>query len=169
MILDTRFHVDYDPVREIHHWLKAMQANKLEELPISEAPALSSGSSGPPLASRFQTLLSQPSPNTSPIRAKSNNDNFLDDFDSQSFNWSPDHPFASSTPIQQRFQRVTLDNGDNSLEGSPLRYPVQKASIADENDDDFGFDDDSIFKEFDLSALEQNLQSRKRGYDEAKK
>ncbi|KAI8139271.1 hypothetical protein BJV82DRAFT_627822 [Fennellomyces sp. T-0311] len=156
------FHVDYDPVREIYHWLKVMEANKVEESSSDESQQPSSGSSGRPIVSRFQSLLSQPSPTAPQNPSNSNNDNFLDDFDSQTFNWSPDHPFASSTPIQHRFQQIANDNGNNSIhEGSPLRYPVQRTTSAEE-DDDFGFDDDSALNDFDLSAFEQKeLQPRK--------
>ncbi|KAI9266610.1 hypothetical protein BDA99DRAFT_536031 [Phascolomyces articulosus] len=197
-ILCGGFHVDHDPIREIYHWIRVMQANKLDIQKVvdnnkSSLPKSSSSSTAfnrTSLSNRFQSLMSQPSPpgsqqNLSPISKQhqendnSNNGNFLDDFDSQAFTWSPDHPFASSTPISRLPPQVNNDNGDkNSLhEESPLRYPIQRTIITDEeeqgiyddDDDEFGFDDDSALDNIDFSALEQKalVESRKRTFDDS--
>ncbi|KAI7859089.1 hypothetical protein BDC45DRAFT_496842 [Circinella umbellata] len=195
-ILCGGFHVDYDPTREIYHWIRVMQTNKLEDIQMPEDRDKSddrqklNSISNNAFGNRFQSLMSQPSPTVSqtisPISKQhdnntNNNDNnnttpsnnFLDDFDSQAFTWSPDHPFASSTPISRLPQLANDNNGDDSLhEGSPLRYPVQRSVVAEEEDgntdtDEFGFDDDFALDNIDLGELERNaLESRKRTFDD---
>ncbi|KAI9490178.1 hypothetical protein BDB00DRAFT_566988 [Zychaea mexicana] len=185
------FHVDHDPIREIYHWIKVMQVNKLDmRMPADDnhdGLAKSSSSSNHVLSEKFQTLFSQPSPTSpgpvSPLIKNhdsyhSNSSSFLDNFDSQEFNWSPDHPFASSTPISRLPHLANGDRGDeNTHEGSPLRYPVQRVTLAekqdmadddDDDDEEFGFDDDSALDNFDMSAFEEKaLDSRKRTLDDA--
>ena len=176
-----------------------MQANKLEDIQASRDSDKCGVQRNPVSTSnnavnnRFQSLMSQPSPTisqtVSPISKQHDNDsnnattvnNFLDDFDSQAFTWSPDHPFASSTPISRLPQLANDNIGDNSLhEGSPLRYPIQTSILTEDEDgtvdndyddnDEFGFDDDSALDNIDLGELEQNaLESRKRTFDDALK
>ncbi|KAI9317275.1 hypothetical protein BX666DRAFT_1944045 [Dichotomocladium elegans] len=177
------FHIIDDPLMEIHHSLKVMQAN-----PIAPASTTIASSSSPETPAehlreqdiapnqpqmvfmgQHQTLLSQPSPNRGPIhhlavqRSSSNDDFFDNDIDEEDghWNWSPDHAFASSTPLSRLQQQSILESSQpaQSARGSPLRSEIYKNSgIKNEpvelDASNFGFDDS--FDADDLDDIERN-------------
>lgn len=124
------FKVDEDGggVGEIHHWLKAI-ADRPQNIPIQ--------------TNMFYSISSAPSPN------RLLNENFmaspLRDFSTENtgYLWSPDHAFATSTPLRAIIKE---ESGDQE-EGTHVDVILEE----DEDEDDF-----DSFGEIDLVALEAN-------------
>lgn len=122
------FKVDEDGsgVGEIHHWLKAI-ADRPRNIPTQ--------------TNMFYSISSVPSPN------RLLNENFmaspLRDFNAENtgYLWSPDHTFATSTPLRAIIKE---ESGDQE-EG------IHVDVILEEDEDDF-----DSFGEIDLVALEAN-------------
>lgn len=135
------FKVEEDCTAEIYHWLKALQERPKDN--VQQHPP-----------NMFYSLSSAPSPNRllnsdflqSPIREiNPQNTSYL---------WSPDHTFATSTPV-----RAVQESNSQITAPSPLRQTnlnMAQEAIEDEFGDD---DDDDEFDSFggiDLAALEAN-------------
>ncbi|KAG2205402.1 hypothetical protein INT47_007187, partial [Mucor saturninus] len=136
------FRIETNEAVEMYHWLRVLQERPKTTLAKGDK-------------NMFCTLSSLPSPTRllkdnflgSPIRG-SQNTGYL---------WSPDHSFATSTPIRAV---------QESQAASPLRQRSIKLIPVQEDDDDDEFDD---FGSIDLIALENNAlmmaSNNKRKFD----
>ncbi|CAO0792058.1 unnamed protein product [Mucor circinelloides] len=128
----TGFRIDEDggALNEIYHWLKA----------VTDRPSNVSSQ-----RNMFYSISSAPSPNrllrenfmVSPLR----------DFTAENtkYLWSPDHVFATSTPLK------------------PLTRQVETAAVAEDDDDDDEFDtfgDDIDLAAFEADAIERHQQQQ---------
>lgn len=136
------FKIEDNDASELYHWLRVMQ----------ERP------SNPDQEMMFHTLSSLPSPN------RLLRDNFLqspirDDSNSNKFSWSPDHAFATSTPIRA-VQESPLKQRSDRVIIAKIREQVKEE---EEEEDEFG---DDFGSSIDLIALENDaLQNNKRKFD----
>jgi hypothetical protein len=162
VLLCGGFRVEDSDITEMYHWLRVIQERPQEKK-----------SSNKPDQPMFYTLSSYPSPRRllndsflkeSPIRSDE-----LINSQNAGFLWSPDHTFATSTPI--RAVTVLQESQSSSHNGkSPLRQrsdrviippPITPAIIAQQQKeaDEFDDDGDGLFDDFgsgDLLALENN-------------
>lgn len=158
---------------EVYHKIKVVQGHRRLLQQERKKPS-SSSAKKPPMLGSNETLLSQPSPirkpterlyTDSPIRPRYSTQD--DDADAI-WNWSPDHPLASSTPIH----RSLINSDAGSQHGSPLRFPVTRQQPLETMDsDDIGFDGDSAFDHIDFDAMEMDAietlkQGKKRSWDD---
>lgn len=134
------FRIEDNEAIEIYHWLRVLQERPKTRITKHDKNMFSSLSSLP-----SPTRLLKENFLGSPIR----------DFQNTGYLWSPDHSFATSTPIRA-VQEAQVS--------SPLRHRSQKlVPIEDDFDDEF---DD--FGSIDLIALENNaimMTSSKRKFD----
>ena len=146
------FFIEDNDAAELHHWIRALQDRPADTL--NSAPLITKSKY------QFHTLSSLPSPNritrekflASPIREENN----------QKFAWSPDHAFATSTPMR-------------AVQESPLRFRTMRLStitttkIEEEEEDEFGDDEFGDFGSMDLINLENQAvlmnQGEKRKFD----
>lgn len=124
------FKIEEDCTLEIYHWLKVLQDRPTRD----DAPA----------TNMFYSLSSYPSPN------RLLDANFMqspvEDIDARNatYLWSPNHKFATSTPIRLHQQ--------HPITNSPLRAMTEERV----NNDDDEFDDDDEFGDIDFSLIESN-------------
>ncbi|KAF7730568.1 hypothetical protein EC973_001949 [Apophysomyces ossiformis] len=135
---------------EIYHCLKAIQSCS------GEANAKPQRSRLPGI---FRSISSQVSPTPDPTAIARFNLESIEDGDS--WDWSPDHPFATSTPIQ-------------AVRQSPLRTSFRSQShrrshMADNQDDSIGFGEDSLLDAIDLDAIEEAAMQAKHQENNAKR
>ncbi|KAI7898980.1 uncharacterized protein BX663DRAFT_555311 [Cokeromyces recurvatus] len=145
------FKIEEDCTAEIYHWLKILQNRPPKELQTKTV--------------MFSSLSSYPSPNKivtneefveSPIR----------DLDSQNtgYLWSPNHIFATSTPLRLN-QQIISSPLNNKVHNGNLKPTNNIIQQDDPLNDDFHavFDDDDDFDDFgeiDLVALEANAMKQ---------
>lgn len=131
VITCSGFRIEDNEAVEIYHWLRVLQERPKTKITKQDK-------------NMFYSLSSLPSP------TRLLNDNFLGspirDSQNAGYLWSPDHSFATSTPIRAV---------QESQVSSPLRQRSQKLIPVEVNDDD---DDDEFddFGSIDLIALENN-------------
>jgi hypothetical protein len=140
------FKVEEDCTAEIYHWLKAIQ-ERPKDIAQKQPPNM------------FYSLSSFPSPNRllneeflqSPIRdINAQNAGYL---------WSPDHTFATSTPI-----RAVQESNTQAVTPSPLRQTnlnkVQETIEDEDEDDEFDSFGDIDLAAFEADALQKQVQNR---------
>lgn len=142
------FQVEDNDASEMYHWIRAMQ----ERPDVNSTPK-----------EMFHTLSSLPSPK------RLLRDNFLEspikENNSKGFAWSPDHAFATSTPI--RAVQVSPLRQRSDKFSSPMAKSTIRREDSDEFDDefsDFGFsvDFDALENEALLMSATQNSNNKRK-------
>ncbi|KAG0190517.1 hypothetical protein DFQ28_001956 [Apophysomyces sp. BC1034] len=128
---------------EIYHCLKVIKSDGPEKKPLSRPKDL---------PGIFRSISSQVSP--VPDQAAVARFNLENDEEAEFWSWSPERPFASSTPI-------------HAVGQSPLRTSMrfqqqqQRSRTLEDEEDSFAFVDDSLLDGVDLDAIEEAAMQAK--------
>ncbi|KAI8082805.1 uncharacterized protein BX664DRAFT_339103 [Halteromyces radiatus] len=179
IIVCKGYRIELDPLAELCHWLEVINIHRnsnntdikrrnssctstqLYYLQYGEGKRQKQRT----VSNLFLSLSSQPSPirgstdslYLSPSQQNDVTNNNQIDRDVLQWHWSPDHIIATSTPIKQ-----TFSSSPNRYIASPLHTTQTASRLSsalqpqqDEENDSFGFIDDTEFDAMDLDDLEK--------------